>query len=47
MALNRLKNCCVDRIYISQNLLLEDIIQIALSKVNGKKERDLLLEDFC
>ena len=41
MALNRLKNCCVDRIYMSQNLLLEDLIQKALSKVNGKKERDL------
>ena len=41
MALNRLKNCCVDRICMSQNLLLEDLIQKALSKVNGKKERDL------
>jgi hypothetical protein len=41
MALNRLKNCCVDRIRMSQNLLLEDLIQKALSKVNGKKERDL------
>jgi len=26
---------------MSQNLLLEDLIQKALSKVNGKKERDL------
>ena len=41
MALNRLKNCCVDRIYMSQNLLLEDLIQKALSKINGKKEGDL------
>src|ERR1700730_9331728 len=41
MALNRLKNCCVDRICMSQHLLLEDLIQKALSKINGKKERDL------
>jgi uncharacterized protein (DUF2384 family) len=26
---------------MSQNLLLEDLIQKALSKINGKKERDL------
>lgn len=40
MAPNRLKNCFVED-YMSQNLLLEDLIQKALSKVNGKKERDL------
>lgn len=40
MVPNRLKNYFVED-YMSQNLLLEDPIQEALSKINSKKEKDL------